>query len=114
MGVFLHTANGMDENPLPFANARRVGPYLRLKVCGNGFASILGAEHNMDHVLGVGVRHLSRLRRWPSYTLHTPALTRWANVWRAYGAAAQPSPLSHRRSRAIIQPTPQELGSSTR
>src|SRR5260370_17879646 len=102
MGVFLHTANGMDENPLPFANARRVGPYLRSKVCGNGFASILGAEHNMDHVLGVGVRHVSRLRRWPFYTFGTqrsragltcdaptalailharyPALTRWANV----------------------------------
>src|SRR5216683_4575530 len=68
MSVILHTADGMDENPVLLANARGVGPYLRLKIRGNGFAPILGAEHDMNYVLSVGVGHVSHLRRLPFYT----------------------------------------------
>src|SRR5216683_636898 len=71
MSVILHAANGVDENPLPFANARRVGPYLRSKFCRDGFAPILGAEHDMNYILSVGVRHVSHLRCLPFYTLGT-------------------------------------------
>src|SRR5260370_19715826 len=72
MSVILHAANGVDENPLLLANARRVGPYLRSKFCRDGFAPILGAEHDMNYILSVGVRHVSHLRCWPFYTLGTP------------------------------------------
>jgi hypothetical protein len=42
-----------------------------------------GVEHNMNHVLSVGVGHVSHLRRWGcSYITH-PALARWAKLWRA-------------------------------
>src|SRR5260370_42253672 len=102
MGVVLHTANGMDENPLPFANARRVGPYLRLKVRRNGFASILGAEHNMDHILGIGVRHVSHLRCSAFYMLPAQRFRAALTFGRAYGAVAQPSALCERRRRDII------------
>src|SRR5216683_6842501 len=71
MSVILHAANGVDENPLLFANARRVGPYLRSKFCRDGFAPILGAEHDMNYILSVGVRHVSHLRCLPFYTLGT-------------------------------------------
>jgi hypothetical protein len=63
MNVVLYAANGMNENPLVFANACRIGPQSRLEFRGNGLAPVLGAEDDMDHVLGVGVRHVSRLRR---------------------------------------------------
>jgi len=68
MSVILHTANGMNENPVLFANTRRVSPYLRLKIRGNGFAPIFRAEHDMNYVLSVGVGHVSHLRRLPFYT----------------------------------------------
>src|SRR5260370_5578507 len=71
MSVILYAANGVDENPLLLANARRVGPYLRSKFCRDGFAPILGAEHDMNYILSVGVRHVSHLRCWPFYTLGT-------------------------------------------
>src|SRR6266567_4824907 len=71
MSVILHAANGVDENPLLLANARRVGPYLRSKFCRDGFAPILGAEHDMNYILSVGVRHVSHLRCLPFYTLGT-------------------------------------------
>src|SRR5258708_5867864 len=71
MSVILHAANGVDENPLLLANARRVGPYLRSKFCRDGFAPIVGAEHDMNYILSVGVRHVSHLRCWPFYTLGT-------------------------------------------
>src|SRR5260370_18073609 len=102
MSVILHAANGVDENPLLLGNARRVGPYLRSKFCRDGLAPILSAEHDMNYILSVGVRHVSHLRCWPFYTLGTqrsragltcdaptalailqaryPALTRSANV----------------------------------
>src|SRR6266852_6114137 len=69
MSVVLHTANRMDENPELLANARRVRPYLWLKVCGNGFPPVLGAEHHVHYVLSVGVGHASHLRCSPFYTL---------------------------------------------
>src|SRR5216684_3364224 len=69
MSVVLHTANRMDENPELLANARRVSPYLWLKVCGNGFPPVLGAEHHVHYVLSVGVGHASHLRCSPFYTL---------------------------------------------
>src|SRR5713226_9768362 len=71
MSVILHAANGVDENPLLLANARRVGPYLRSKFCRDGFAPILSAEHDMNYILSVGVGHVSHLRCWPFYTLGT-------------------------------------------
>src|SRR6266851_2410549 len=74
MSVILHAANGVDENPLLLANARRVGPYLRSKFCRDGFAPILGAEHDMNYILSVGVRHVSHLRCLPFYTLGTQRL----------------------------------------
>jgi hypothetical protein len=61
----------MDENPYLLANARRVGPYLRLKFRGDGSAPILGAEHDTNHVLSVGVGHVSHRQCLPFYTLGT-------------------------------------------
>src|SRR5260370_29885772 len=69
MSVILYAANGVDENPLLLANARRVGPYLRSKFCRDGFAPILGAEHDMNYILRVGVSDGSHLGCWPFYTL---------------------------------------------
>src|SRR6266487_1972624 len=74
MSVILHAANGVDENPLLLVNARRVGPYLRSKFCRDGFAPILGAEHDRNYILSVGVRHVSHLRCLPFYTLGTQRL----------------------------------------
>src|SRR6266571_2792302 len=71
MSVILHAANGVDENPLLLANARRVGLYLWSKFCRDGFAPILGAEHDMNYILSVGVGHVSHLRCLPFYTLGT-------------------------------------------
>jgi len=68
MNVIFRTPDGMDENPLPFADTRRVAPDFRLKFCGNGFAPFLGAEYNMNYVLGVGVGRVSHLRCLPFYT----------------------------------------------
>ena len=48
-----------------------------------------GAEDKMDHILGVGVGHVSHLRRWAFGGVGYPALTHWANFWRASGARGE-------------------------
>jgi len=50
---------------------------------------------------GLSTRRVSHLRRWGVFGPAFPALTRWANLWRAYGATksnatADPSPPSAR------------------
>src|SRR6266702_8703829 len=80
---------GIKSNSSRWANeegACRVGPHFRLEFRRNGFAPVFGAEDHMDCVLGVCVGHVSHLRRLTSLYTTYPALTRWANFWRAYGA----------------------------
>jgi len=89
MNVVLQPANRMDENAEVFADACRIGPHFRLEFRRNGFAPVFGAEDHMNCVLGVCVGHVSHLRRSASLYTTYPALTRWANFCRAYGATGK-------------------------
>lgn len=50
-------ADGLRENRVIFANAGDVGPESWLKIFGDGFAAVFGAEDDVDGVLRVGMRH---------------------------------------------------------
>ncbi len=92
MNVIFHPSHGMNQNAELLANTFGVGPHARLKFPGEGIAPILGAEHNMNHILSVGVGQVSHLRCLKSsYTTH-PALTHWANFCHAYGAGRSLTP----------------------
>ena len=65
--MVLHSADGMNEHPVVLANACDVRPHPRLEISFDCFATILGAEHNVNDVLDVRVGHVSRLRRSASY-----------------------------------------------
>lgn len=67
MNVVVYSTDGMQENPMVFADARDVGPHSGLKLFRNCFATMLGAEDDVNNVLGVCVGHVPHLRRWASY-----------------------------------------------
>jgi len=64
MNVIFRSAHGVNKNVVVFANTCRVGPDLRLKFLGDGFAAVFGAEDNMNYVLRVCVGHVPHLRCW--------------------------------------------------
>src|SRR2546427_12793196 len=91
MKVIFHPTYGMNIDVELCTNARNVGPQFGPKSALDGFVPAFRAEHNMHHVLRVGMGHVPHLRCSAlSYTMH-PALTRWAKVCRAYGAGTRPS-----------------------
>ncbi len=55
-------------------NTRHVRPEARLKFRRDGLLPILGAENNMEHILGVCVGHVPHLRRSSSSYIMHPAL----------------------------------------
>ena len=56
MNVVFHPADGMDEDALMPANARRVRPQAVFHFDRNDFAAVFGAEDDMHYVLKIGVR----------------------------------------------------------
>lgn len=80
MNVIVHATDGVDENFVVLADAGRVGPEARLKIFRDEFGAVFGVEDNMDGVLGVRVRHVSRLRCFKLLYITDPALTRWATL----------------------------------
>src|SRR5216684_3320656 len=99
MKVILHPAYGMNIDIQLSTNALNVSPQFGSKFTLNGFVPSFRTEHHMHHVLRVGMGHVPHLRCSALlYTTH-PALTRWANVWRASGAGRNAnSPFSSQRS----------------
>ena len=50
-------ADGVGEDSVIRADAGDVGPEVGLKILGDGFAAVFGAEDDVERVLRVGVRH---------------------------------------------------------
>jgi len=86
MNVIVHPAHGMNENFVVLADAGDISPQARLEIFGDEFGAVFRAENDVEHVLGVGVSHVSRLRRLAFVYIMDPALPGWANFYRAYGA----------------------------
>ena len=63
MNVILDSTHGMNKDSESIANTGQVRPHSWLKFFGDGFAAVLGAEHDVNHVLRVGVGQVSHLRR---------------------------------------------------
>jgi len=92
MNVIVHAADRTNENPVVFANAGDIGPHSWLEILRDEFGAVFGAEDDVEYVLGVCVRHVSRLRRLAILYITDPALPGWANLCRAYGAGDLPVP----------------------
>jgi len=88
MHVIVHPAHRVNDHPVVFADARRIGPQAGLKISRDELAAVLGAENNVDGNLSVRVRQLSQLRRLTHLTAEDPAFPRWAKLCRASGAEA--------------------------
>src|SRR5262245_18743019 len=76
----------MDENLLLLADTSQIGPQSGLRCFGNQLAPLLGAEHHVDGVVGVGMGHVSRLRRSNLTSQHYPRRCRGLTCGRASGA----------------------------
>jgi hypothetical protein len=57
MDVVGGAADGEGEDSVIRADAGEVGPEVGLKILGDGFAAVFGAEDDVETVLCVGVRH---------------------------------------------------------
>jgi hypothetical protein len=55
VNVIFDSTDGMDKDSEVLTNPCGVGPEARLKFIGEGFTAVLGAEDNVNQVLGVGV-----------------------------------------------------------
>lgn len=73
----------MGRLAIPGAEVRREENCKR-----GGPVPILCAENNREHILGVCVGLVPHLRRWTSFHNMHPALTHWANFFRALQKAA--------------------------
>ena len=63
MNVIFHSVNRVNEDSILFADASEIGAEARLEFLWDQLAAVLGAEDEVDRVLGIGVGHVSRLRR---------------------------------------------------
>src|ERR1700733_10037977 len=64
MNVIFRSVDRVNEDSILFADAGEVGAEPGFEIFGDELAAIFGAEDEVDCILGVGVRHVSRLRRF--------------------------------------------------
>ena len=86
MNVIFHSVDCVNEDSILFTDAGEVGAEPGFEFFGDQLMAIFGAENEVDRVLGVGVRHVSRLRRLGNLYITDPLLAEWANFFRTSGA----------------------------
>ena len=84
--MIFHSVDCVNEDSILFADASEVGAEPGFEFFWDEVAAVFGAEDEVDRVLGVGVRHVSRLRRFGNLYITDPLLAEWANFCRASGA----------------------------
>lgn len=57
VNVIVHATNRVDEQTVVLANSCGVGPQAGLEFLGKKFATVFGAEHEVERVLGIRVGH---------------------------------------------------------
>jgi hypothetical protein len=73
MNVIFHSVNRVNEDSILFADAREVGTEPGFEFLWDQLTAVLGAEDEVDRVLGVGMRHVSRLRRLENLCITDPS-----------------------------------------
>jgi hypothetical protein len=63
VNVIFHPVDCVNEDSILFADASEIGAEPGFEFLWDQLAAVLGAEDEVDRVLGVGVRHVLRLRR---------------------------------------------------
>jgi hypothetical protein len=86
VNVIFHSIDCVKEDSISFADAREIGAEPGFEFPWDQLGAVLGAEDEVDRVLGVGVGHVSRLRRSGNLYITDPLLAEWANFCRASGA----------------------------
>jgi hypothetical protein len=73
MNVIFGSTDRLDFDPVVLANAGDIRPEFWLKFFWQQLAAVLRAENQMDRVLRVGMRHVSRLQRLCVYISRFPS-----------------------------------------
>jgi hypothetical protein len=63
VNVIFHSVDCVNEDSILFADASEIGAEPGFELLWDQLAAVFGAEDEMDRVLGIGMRHVPRLRR---------------------------------------------------